>query len=54
MSGKIRQRMHDSRDSVMEGAINAKEMLGIAKELYDGACIMPPFDHYEVLFDILD
>jgi hypothetical protein len=36
-----------------EGAANAGEMLAAARERFDGACLMPPFDHYEVLSDIL-
>jgi hypothetical protein len=28
-------------------------MLDIARQWFAGACIMPPFDHYGVLFDIL-
>jgi len=49
----IRDKITQAEDSVLEGAQNAKEMLLVAEDLFDGACIMPPFDHYEVLFDIL-
>jgi len=28
-------------------------MLSVARENFTGVCIMPPFDHYEVLTDIL-
>jgi homocysteine S-methyltransferase len=38
---------------VAEGAANARDMLALAREGFAGACIMPPFDHYEVLTDIL-
>ena len=41
-------------DSVAEGVANAREMLDVAYSYFAGACIMPPFDHYEVLFDILE
>ncbi len=46
-------RMENAEDSVAEGIINASEMLVIAKERFAGACIMPPFDHYEVMPKIL-
>jgi homocysteine S-methyltransferase len=49
----IRTRMKKADNSVAEGNANAGEMLKIAREKFAGACIMPPFDHYEVLFDII-
>jgi methylenetetrahydrofolate reductase (NADPH) len=49
----VRARMAVASDSVAEGAANAREMLGVARQHFAGACLMPPFDHYEVLFDIL-
>ncbi len=51
---QVRQRMQRAVDPVAEGAANAGEMLAIARERFAGACLMPPFDHYEVLFDILN
>lgn len=50
---KVRSRMRDAADPVAEGAANAAEMLTIARRRFAGACLMPPFDHYEVLVDIL-
>ena len=50
---KVRNRMRDAADPVAEGAANAAEMLAIARRRFAGACLMPPFDHYEVLVDIL-
>ena len=52
--GELRERMHRSRDTVKTGSRNAREMLAVARERFAGACIMPPFDHFEVLEDILD
>ncbi len=49
----VRTRMEKAKDSVKEGNKNAKEMLDIAKSLFNGACIMPPFEHFEVMADIL-
>ena len=49
----LRDRMKRSVDSVAEGVANASEMLDVAREHFAGACLMPPFDHYEVLFEIL-
>jgi homocysteine S-methyltransferase len=49
----VRKRMIQARNPVAEGAANAREMLAVARKHFAGACLMPPFDHYEVLFDIL-
>ena len=51
---QVRHRMHTAADPVAEGAANAKEMLTVARKRFSGACVMPPFDHYEMLFDILE
>jgi len=51
--GDLRKRMAEAKDSIKEGVDNAKEMLAIARTHFKGACIMPPFDHYEVMPDIL-
>lgn len=50
---KLQQRMHNAVDPVAEGAANAREMVAVARQRFAGACIMPPFDHYEVMSDIL-
>jgi homocysteine S-methyltransferase len=47
------QRMHRASDPVAEGTANAREMVDTARTRFSGACIMPPFDHYEVMVDIL-
>ena len=49
----LRQRMQRAADPVAEGATNAREMVETARRRFAGACIMPPFDHYEVMADIL-
>ncbi|MBI9091080.1 MAG: methylenetetrahydrofolate reductase [Desulfobacterium sp.] len=49
----VRSQMAAAADTVAEGAANAREMLTFARETFAGACIMPPFDHYEVLHDII-
>jgi homocysteine S-methyltransferase len=49
----LRQRMQRAADPVAEGAANAREMVDTARSRFAGACIMPPFDHYEVMADIL-
>ncbi len=49
----VRGQMKNAADPVSEGARNARDMLAIAREHFAGACLMPPFDHYEILPDIL-
>ncbi len=51
---QVRDRMHKAPDSVAEGLSKAREMLGVARKRFAGACIMPPFDHYEVMETILE
>ena len=50
----VRNRMQQAADPVAEGVANAAEMLKIARRQFAGACLMPPFDHFEVLVDILE
>lgn len=47
------QRMNSAADPVAEGAANAREMVDAARNRFAGACIMPPFDHFEIMADIL-
>ena len=49
----VRERMERASDPVAEGAANAREMLRVAREGFRGACLMPPFGHYEVVGDVL-
>ncbi len=49
----LRRRMQRTADAAAEGLANAREMLAAARARFGGACLMPPFDHYDMLFDIL-
>ncbi|RLC05091.1 MAG: homocysteine methyltransferase [Deltaproteobacteria bacterium] len=51
---RLRKQIQQADDTIKTGNQNAREMLAAARERFAGACIMPPFDHYEVLEDILD
>ena len=48
----VRAQMEQAADPIDAGIRNARDMLGIARERFAGACIMPPFDHFEILPDI--
>ena len=50
---EVRERMAGARDPVAEGIANAREVLAMARERFAGACVMPAFDHYEALLQIL-
>jgi homocysteine S-methyltransferase len=50
----IQQRMEVATDQEAEGIAGAREVLALARQWADGACIMPPFGHYETLFQILE
>jgi len=45
----LRERMHRAQDPIAEGIAIARDNLALARERFAGACIMPPFDHYEIL-----
>ena len=45
--------MDRADDPIAEGVANARDMLSLAREFFKGACVMPPFDHYEIMPDIL-
>ena len=40
-------------DPVAEGLENAREVIGLARQGFAGACLMPPFDHFESLEVVL-
>jgi methylenetetrahydrofolate reductase (NADPH) len=50
---QVRERMNRAADPVAEGVANAREVLSLARERFAGACIMPPFDHFDMLTGIL-
>jgi homocysteine S-methyltransferase len=50
---QVRRRMETADDPVAEGAAHAAEMLALAPQNFAGACLMPPFNHYEVLDQIM-
>ncbi len=45
--------MEASADPVRTGTVQAKQMLEIAKTYFSGACVMPPFERFEILKGIL-
>lgn len=49
----VRQRMAETDRPREEGIRLSREMAELARELFGGMCIMPPFGHYEILEDIL-
>lgn len=51
---QIQEQMREATDPVADGIAVAQSMLAIARRWFAGACIMPPFGHYEVLVDLLN
>jgi homocysteine S-methyltransferase len=49
----LRREMETSADPVGTGTVQAKHMLEIAKLYFSGACVMPPFERFEILKEIL-
>lgn len=48
----LRQQMEGTIDPVKTGVDQSKQMLDLARSLFAGACIMPPFDRFDVLKQI--
>jgi len=51
--GALQQKMEKTENPLHYGVSQAKEMLDLAKTMFAGACIMPPFDRYDILKDII-
>ncbi len=51
--GALQQQMKKTKDPLHYGVSQAKDMLDLAKNMFAGACIMPPFDRYDILKNIL-
>ncbi|MCM2286503.1 MAG: methylenetetrahydrofolate reductase [Desulfobacula sp.] len=49
----LRKEMETAQDPIAAGIDQARQMLDLAKSLFSGACIMPPFDRFEILRGIL-
>jgi methylenetetrahydrofolate reductase (NADPH) len=50
---QVRRRMHDAEYPLQEGIRISRELLKDARKLFAGACLMPPFGHYEIVDEIL-
>ena len=50
----IRRRMRVAEDPVAEGIRMSRDLLQGARKLFAGACLMPPFGHYEIVGEILE
>jgi methylenetetrahydrofolate reductase (NADPH) len=50
---ELRLALEQAADSLAVGLANAREMLAEARQSFAGACLMPPFEHYEVLCDLM-
>ncbi len=51
---KLKDEIKAAKDPVNQGIAQAKKILQIARNNFSGACIMPPFDRFEILFGILE
>ncbi len=49
---EVVERMERADDPTQEGLAAARDMAGVAQELFAGACLMPPFGHYEIVSQI--
>ena len=49
----VRDRMASARNQVQEGINIARDIVGLCKEKSEGVCLMPAFNHYDVLYKIM-
>jgi homocysteine S-methyltransferase len=49
----VRNRMARASDPVKEGIKLSRELLQVARDMFAGVCLMPPFGHYEIVDEIL-
>lgn len=50
---EVRRRMASAQNPLEEGIAHAGQMLALARRHFSGACLMPPFGHYEILNQIM-
>jgi methylenetetrahydrofolate reductase (NADPH) len=50
---KIMDEMETAPDPVGQGIAQAKDLLDMAKDRFHGACVMPPFDRFDILPKII-
>ncbi|MCP3876637.1 MAG: homocysteine methyltransferase [Desulfobacteraceae bacterium] len=49
----LRKQMGKTKDPIKEGVEQSKQLLELARGMFSGACVMPPFDRFDILSDIL-
>lgn len=49
----LQKEMKESANPVETGIVQSRQMLDMAKEMFSGACVMPPFDRFDILEQIL-
>ncbi|MCG8642139.1 MAG: methylenetetrahydrofolate reductase [Desulfobacterales bacterium] len=49
----LRNEMANSDNPVQTGIIQSRQMLEMAESMFSGACVMPPFDRFDILEKIL-
>ncbi|MGC9333903.1 MAG: methylenetetrahydrofolate reductase, partial [Anaerolineae bacterium] len=49
----VQERLARAADATAEGLAMGCEMLSVAREWFGGACLMPPFGHYETVPGLL-
>ncbi|MCF6247690.1 MAG: methylenetetrahydrofolate reductase [Desulfobacula sp.] len=50
----LRSELKTARHPINKGVVQSIQMLNLAKKYFSGACIMPPFERFDILPDILD
>jgi homocysteine S-methyltransferase len=49
----VRRRLGEAEDPVQMGIDMSRELLREARDTFAGACLMPPFGHYEIVDQLL-
>jgi methylenetetrahydrofolate reductase (NADPH) len=51
---RVRRSMREAQDPAVEGIELSRELLSGAAGMFAGACLMPPFGHYEIISRLLE
>ena len=54
VAAEVRRRMREAEDPVAEGIELSRQLLRHAPGMFAGACLMPPFGHYEIINRLLE
>ncbi|MFH2058924.1 MAG: methylenetetrahydrofolate reductase [Pseudomonadota bacterium] len=49
----LRKKMATSKEPIKTGIAQSRQMLDLGRKMFSGACVMPPFDRFDIIEEIL-